>query len=269
MIQVANTYINNQIQAVPAMAYFYFYLYYRLFEATSHVITQDAVRIFDELIIKIRAASESEEKEVELNKIITHLENSKVGYANSLQGTSYYYLAFACLISKLKFVDKFETIDIDFADTQSLLDVVLEVKGLSAMQMIEEVRKVNDEFQIQLQKSFPDIFDDANSIVTFNFVKNQILGIDLDLDQTGEYAKEKIWQIHKYYIQQANEINVNPNSPADFSTEYIRNFTEHYTNLEFSETQMKEMSIYAFYSKHAIIKKQNDRQANRQEQDSE
>lgn len=265
MIQLSNVQVHNQIQSMPATAYFYFYLYYRLFDATAHVITQDAVRVFDELIVKIRVAAESEEKEVELNKIIKHLENSKVGYANTLQGASYYYLAFACLISKIKHADKFQSIEIDYADTQSLLDLMLDVKDLSAMQIIEEIRRVNDEIQTQLQKSFPDIFDEANSIVTFNFVKNQILGIDLDLDETAEYALDKLWQIHKYYIQQANEIQVNQNSTDDFATEYIRNFTEHYTNLGFSELQMKEMSIYAFYSKHAIIKKQNDRQNSKQD----
>lgn len=257
MLKISNIQIHNSLNTIKAWDYFYFTLYYRLFEASSSGMMQEIVTNENDTITKLRLIQEEEdiqEKDKQIENLCKHLENRKMGYHNSVQGVGYHFFAFASLIEK---VDG-QKVEVNVADTEALFELVQKVQNLSSFQITDEIRSIAEQMQEQLIKAFPEIFESNEDIQEFEYIKNTLLRINLDAseEEAIQSAKEVIWDIHRYFFQRLENIECNPNAAQDYMTEYLTTTTQHYQTLEFTEPELKESSVFAFYAKHLKNKKE-------------
>ena len=233
---------------------------------------QEIIQVQDDTITRLMAILEEEQDSVEdkeqgsIQHLIKHLENTKLGYHQSLQGVGYYYFAFACLIARAGDIPINST-DVDVTDVDELLELTSKVKDLSVMQMVEEIRKIAEDLEQELQKHFPKLFEnlEAEQIQDFRFEKSMILAMDIDEDSDEASGEEDsnaflLWQIHKHYLQKLNALIANPKIPNDFTSEYLALITEHYQAVGYEQEELQQISIYAFYKKSETFTKNRQRE---------
>ena len=257
-LKVSNVAMYHSIRNIPAWNYFHFAMYLRLFEASSGQIMRNATESLNNVILRLNNAIKLDLEQNNLKEdvieIVKQLENKKIGFFNALSSTSNYYHAFACLIYKL---DSYPT-KVQLTNENELFNLALLVDNISAIGIIEEIRKLNDTFNDELLKNFPTIFKEAENseIQEFKELQNEVLRINLfeQSEESLEFNLHTIERIHRIFYNRTNSIEVNPNLKNDYVTEYLKTITSHYQGLGYTENDLKQISIYEFYAKHRKTK---------------
>jgi hypothetical protein len=238
-------------------------MYVHLFEATANITAQGFYVAQDDTITRLRFIQESKDWSDRIEDLITHLENTKVVYANLLEGVSPFYFALGCLVAELKDEDgNWQACRVNLLDEEALVETAFKMKGISAMQMIEEVRKIADDLQSQLHSHFPELFPnlgEANETIDFQTIKEGILSINLEDDPDAINATESFWKVEKHFLSKMRSIPINPQDRDYFGKKYINTFTEFTEALGLKESELKEVSIYALFIKQQYAKRKQQK----------
>lgn len=264
MIDLGSVRIYNKISEIPANNYFHFDCYMRMAFASSHIVYGNIVDVVNDLIIRVRALEFSTDLKKDLLAFETHAENTKHAYNISFHATNFYYFAFSCLVEGVKKDGQFEKHKIYLDNEEDLTNTARLFHAHGFGYIVEEVTRVHEQFTIQLNAAFPDIFElykGENSDMKAEI--NYLLAINLDNDKDGKEAEGILTMLHKYYLDKIEVIPINKLSGKDFYLEYFLVVMDHYNHLGFDN--IDHVSILEFYAKHVKIKKDIARKIEQQQ----
>src|SRR5574343_658848 len=175
MRTVGNFKLFDSIQECPAINYFVFYKYFTQFNYSSPIIRDTIFNQIDTIITLLL-------QDIDKSKIVIDLENYKVGLTDTLLGLNPIYFAFIALIDSYKVDNTWIKQTLNIASESELLELLPYFQKISFLQIIEEIRAINDIFSYELQKNFTDIFNSGDDIEHSEVIRNKVLKLDFEKD---------------------------------------------------------------------------------------
>ena len=211
----------SSLYEIPVVRYFDFKLFSSLFFCNNGVFQSTLAEKYIHLKRMLAAKNSEEDVDKYLNSLyISEIENRT--------STSHIYTAFKMLCK----------------------DEEEDVLKVSSFYVVEEVKRMNEVFQAQLEKSFQEYKDEETEDRYF-LMKTEAKKYAEDIDKGADRSFLK-----NYFFNEIQYIELNPSSEEPFRLKFMENFTSWYLSLGYkSQKDLEGISAFEFFTKNRMMTK--------------